>query len=394
MNRGHFLSHVWRPYLPMGKKEQCVWGRISEFNETHCLIQNQNEVHQVSLKSLKNQEDSYWGAAIDFSFLSLGDIVLYDSEAESIFLLSPCLNNATPFDPTPLLWSKFLSEVENHFHNLGFTHLRTPYLVACPGVDHHIDPLKVESTRSHQTYFLPTSPEIHLKKYLCQGFDQIFEIKNCFRDDLNGPHHRVEFTMLEWYRAYAPLDEILSDVKSLLIHMISSKLEFEVLTISQAFKKQLRFDLTPQTQDDDLKSLLNRSSIEWADDDDWNDLFFRIYLEKIEPSFDPHKVTILKDFPVQQASLSQINSQGWAERFEVFYKGVELANAYLEVNNPKENMNRFQKEAQLREKKGLDPVVFDQDFFDKLTRGMPPAAGIALGLDRLFMIQRHRQELG
>ncbi len=394
MNRDDFIHSVWKPYLPMKKSHSTVWGRVTKLSETGCLIKNQKQSDSIEFINIKEQVDDYWGHAIPCHLLALGDVVVFDHLKKSMYLLSPSLNKDVLVDPNALKWSEFLDQVDGHFKALGFNHLRTPYLVPCPGVDHHIDPLSVVATKSQQKFFLPTSPEIHLKKYLCQGYENLFEIKNCFRDDFKSPYHRTEFTMLEWYRAFSDLNDILDDVKSLFLAVFKKPLMFREVSLFELFKEQLHFDLKPDTSIDELRSLLGQNNLHWTGDDDWNDLFFRIYIEKIEPALDIQKVTVIKDFPPTQASLSQINNEGWSERFEIYYQGVELANAYLEVNNPQENRARFQTEADLRHKKGVQPVFMDQDYFDKLSAGMPPAAGIALGLDRLFMLQNQDRDIG
>ena len=270
------------------------------------------------------------------------------------------------------------------FKQKDFLHLKTPTLVSSPGVDHHIDFLQAHGCQTKRQWYLPTSPEIHLKKYLCQGYDRIFEIKNCFRDDLEGEHHKVEFSMLEWYRGFQGLESIENDLDELLKILVPLAPPLKKVRLDNVFNDRTHLKLVPETTKEELVAWSQQNGIETAADDDWNDVFFRIFMEKVEPSLGKDGPLLVTHFPAQQASLSQIDEQGWSQRFELYWDGVELANAYLEVNDPIENRNIFNAEQSMREQKKVVLAGWDEDFFDHLDLGMPPASGIALGLDRLY----------
>lgn len=375
MNREAFIANLWKPYPDahsIGSELQCF--RI-------------NHHDQLATASGEIVEDEKLGPSCPSEFLTINDWVAWCEERKVYFLLSPSLGDrpATK-ERNPRLWSQYLNDVRQFFLNEKFDEIQTPYLVRSPGVDHHIDFFQVKASKSEREWTLPTSPEIHLKKHLCQGFENIFEIKNCFRDDLPGENHTAEFTMLEWYRSFAPLDSIAEDLNNLIQFLKPGTEKIKSMTVSQLFAEKLEVNLTPATTVNELKKWADQFEIDFARDDDWNDLFFRIFMEKIEPGLGANGPILLWYYPAQQASLAKISKDGWAQRFELYWKGVELANAYLEVNDPSENRLRFEEEAQKRLQSGVSRSPMDENFFHWMEFGMPPASGIALGLDRLFKI--------
>ena len=288
--------------------------------------------------------------------------------------------------------------VETFFSQRAFKRGRTPFLVASPGVDHHIDGLGVEGSSTGRRWSLPTSPEIHLKKLLCQGVDRVYEMKTCFRDDLIGPQHQVEFAMLEWYHCYCDLAGLLEEAKELLQQLwtelsLEGEFRWQRRSLASLFADYTGFLLKPTTTREELAQWARGLAIEIGQDDSWNDIFFRIFIEKVEPHLGRDGFLFVDHWPHQQASLAQLNQEGWAERFEIYWQGVELANAYLEVNDPAENRRRFLAEAELRVQDGKSDNPWDEDFFKQMEAGMPPCAGIALGLDRLFCLLFNRGHL-
>jgi len=385
MNRQIFLQTQWRSYPPALPSQDFIYGRVLELDSRELKIRGPHGDCVVNQFSQTDLVDENMGATIALSYLEEGDVIAYQKSSCALFLLSPRLLPLSLQDPgREALWSDFVKKVENYFQSHDFLHLRTPFLVASPGVDHHIDFMKVSGVRTGRQWFLPTSPEIHLKKYLCRGYDQIFEIKSCFRDDLESPLHQPEFTMLEWYRTYVDLETIKTDLMSLLENLAGKSLKFRTFTLSQCFEKVLDFKLSPATSREQLIALAQSAQIDFHESDDWNDLFFRIFMEKIEPFLADKGLCFLEKFPPQQASLSRIDKEGWSERFEFFANGVELANAYHELNDPFENKRRFQVEMDLRKSRKAELSGQDLGFFEELKNGMPPASGIALGLSRLY----------
>lgn len=395
MNREDFLQSVWSHY-PLVTEVSGIdfFGRVLAIENDILRLKNQDGALEIACESVQSASDSQLGPSIPLDCLRRGDVVAWREKDSALFLLSPCLVASKKlFSQKPQEWSHFLDKVADFFKTQGFLHLPTPYLVPSPGVDHHIDFFSVQGVKSGQRYTLPTSPEIHLKKYLCQGYERIFEIKNCFRDDLPGPHHRQEFTMLEWYRAYTDLSKIQSDVIALIERLAGQTFKVESMTVSQCFAKYADFTLTAYTTKNEMRLHAEKLGISTHPTDDWNDIFFRIYMEKVEPQLGKNGLSFISQFPKQQASLAQLDNEGWAQRFEVYWQGVELANAYLEVNDPEENRECFEHEMDLRKRSDSVLPEWDEEFFRDMQSGMPPASGIALGLDRLFMLLQNKTSL-
>lgn len=293
--------------------------------------------------------------------------------AEELILLAPAAQTKAVRYHNE--WPEFKSFIRSFFNQRSFFEVETPSLTDCPGLEPTLEPFLVDEK------FLPTSPEIHLKKALCLGFSEIFEIKNCFRKGENSDHHQPEFTMLEWYRAYADLESIIHDLKELLTALGAA--EPIVTTFRELFSEHLQFCLTPQTSYSDLAELCQSLGLKFRNDENETDLFHRLWLE-IEPHL--RAPVIVRDFPPKQAALARIKTDGWADRFEFFWNGLEIANAFHEVNDPQEQIQRWKLEQEERRRVGTRALEGDKDLVQLMqTMGMPPAGGIALGLERLFM---------
>lgn len=291
---------------------------------------------------------------------------------------------------TAIHWQLFIHAIKDFFYKEGFIEFRTPTLVASPGIEEHIDVFTTEFYRGSkkQKLFLPTSPEFHLKKALTMGWNQIFEIKDCFRNNEDSEIHQPEFTMLEWYRAYSNLDAILTDTEKLLSHLakrVNTEVKPNKKTCSEVFKEYLDFDLQTNTSKEDLIRLARKHSIEITSNDTWDDIYFRIFIEKIEPYLGKVEPLLLTKYPPSQAALARLTDEGWADRFELYWKGMELANAFHELNDPIEQRRRFSITNEKRKQAGRESIPVDEDFLQALDYGLPPSGGIALGVERLFM---------
>jgi lysyl-tRNA synthetase class 2 len=199
--------------------------------------------------------------------------------------------------------------------------------------------------------------------------------------------------MMEWDRSFATLDDIIKDLKGLFNYLklhwpenISASGPLQVKTMSQTFKELLDFELTPTTPIDSLLLLAKDCGVETSASDSWDEVFHRIFFQKIEPHLGRQGPEVVRHFPPSQCAWARITPEGWADRAELYWRGVELANGYNELNDPVEQELRFQKAIADRKARGKEPYPVDQDFLLALKTGMPPSAGIALGLDRLFML--------
>ena len=318
-------------------------------------------------------------------------------EVSKILLLVPSSRSVElPFSeftvPRAKLWSDYLSEVRAHFVSKGFLESTTPTLVPSPGTEPFLDPFKTqwEMGSEKRDFYLPTSPEFHLKQLLVRGFTKLFEIKPCFRNGEVGSHHQPEFLMLEWYRAYSNLEAIALDVESLL-ETLASKFQLNVPKLRRCTMPQLfavaypGFELKPETTREELAAVAEKTAIAVSADDSFDDLFFRLFLEKIEPNLGADGPLLVSHYPPSQAALSRIGDHGFAERFEIYWKGLELANAFHELNRVEENEARFADDATKKKALNKPSVPRDENLVRALRYGMPPSGGIALGVDRLFM---------
>jgi elongation factor P--(R)-beta-lysine ligase len=330
--------------------------------------------------------------------LDVGDIVWISESGQELHLLAPAVQNRVKFNghfdlARARQWQTFIERLREFFYRREFVEVRTPTLVTSPGLEPFLDPFKTEFQfgSKKSTFFLPTSPEFHLKKLLSRGWRKIFEFKECFRNGELSDHHQPEFLMLEWYRAFSDFEVLVQEVKELMLFLqerFAHKRLFDAVdttTMRELFKSHLDFELTPQTTRDDLASLCEASKIHYTEEDSFDDLFARVFLEKIELQIGTIRPIIVKNFPPSQCALARLNSDGWADRFELYWKGFELANAFHELNDPREQRRRFVKFASEKKELKKEILPVDEDFLAALDYGMPPSVGIALGVERLFL---------
>ena len=286
-------------------------------------------------------------------------------------------------------WKNFLTSVKDFFYSKGLAYADTPDLVECPGTEPHLQAFKIclFVNGKRRTLYLPTSPEMHLKKLLCQDWTDFFEIKKCYRNGELSKLHQAEFTLLEWYRAFYSTQELMEETYTLLsflhrkIFFKPSLPEAKTYTVCELFKKYLSFSLTPQTSKKEIAVLLQKYNLIYNLKDSFESLFFNLFLNLIEPKLPKENPVFIHDYPPQLRAFSKLNAQGWADRFELYWKGVELANAFHEVTDSKEQLSLFKEHI----KKRKDSVPIDKELLFFMKGGMPPCSGIAVGLDRLFL---------
>jgi elongation factor P--(R)-beta-lysine ligase len=298
-------------------------------------------------------------------------------------------------------WAEYLSQIRSFFNEKGFLEVHTPTLVTSPGSEPFLDffctEKKVGSYK--KTCYLPPSPELGLKKILSYYPGSLFEIRSCFRNQEGSHTHRTEFFMLEWYSVGFSLQDLIKESYELLEflglkHVLQPEAQgaqYECYSVADLFLKILDFSLTPQTQASSLYALCQAQGLPVQKDWSYDDLFHYLMLEKIEPFLAQQGLVYVTHYPPSQAALARIDSEGWAERFEIYLKGVELANAYHELIDYKEQMRRHKQDMIERRFLGRPEVPLDREFIRALKKGLPnPVSGIAFGLERFFML-RHQQ---
>lgn len=280
------------------------------------------------------------------------------------------------FEPVFALRARARRAIRAFFEARGFLEVESPVRIPAPALELHIDAVPSGAA------WLRTSPELHMKRLLAAGYERIFQMGPCFRDGERGDRHHPEFTLLEWYRARSDYRELLADTKALIAAVAEaaigrSNIEYrgarielmpawEVLTVSEAFRAFAGWDpvarFDPERFDDDL-------------------------VHKVEPNLPAACPVVLMDYPAAAAALARRKPDDprLAERWELYIGGLELANAFSELTDPIEQRERFDACAAARRALGKPVYPLDEAFLAALA-GMPPAAGIALGVDRLVML--------
>lgn len=391
MNREQFLNQHW-PSYPAPHPDAAFKGRFLAFEGDSLLLWFDFEILKVHFSSW-----ALHGKALSLEqlmpLLREGDWITI-SKTGDVELVAPVLKpwrRPLVGTQTLLQWNSLLEKVREFWRQAGFVEIATPTLVACPGSEPSLDPFLLSMPDGKgQKLYLPTSPEWHLKKALAMGYSQIFEVRNCFRRGETSERHAPEFWMLEWYRSFATLADIQNDVLSL-IQFLAQALGVEsfrrsrTVTVAELFKEYLDFDLTPQTTEEELRSLAKKVGVDLRPATSIDDCFFLLFMEKIENQWPPEDLVFVKDYPPYQAALARLTKDGWGDRFEVYWKGLELANAFYELNDPAIQRQRFAEDMEKKISSGKEVVQSDEEFFEALESGLPPSAGIALGLDRLMM---------
>jgi elongation factor P--(R)-beta-lysine ligase len=308
--------------------------------------------------------------------------------------------------------ARMLAGIRRFFAERDFLEVETPALQASPGMEPHLAAFSTELLTPGEKpapRHLHTSPEFAMKKLLVAGLPRIFQLAHVFRNGERGSAHHPEFTMLEWYRAGADYVDLMEDCEALLRACASAAgaaefrwggrsadpaREWQRLSVAEAFGRHAGIDVLatapdPLRPDAALLAAAARGiGIEPHPGDDWEDLFFRIFLERIEPDLGIGVPTILYDYPISMAALSRPKrgDPRLAERFELYVCGLELANAFGELTDAAAQRARF--EADQARKRALYGYAYpiDEDFIAALEHGMPESAGIALGVDRLAML--------
>ena len=300
-------------------------------------------------------------------------------------------------------WFHFLDLTHSALKALGLQRVETPTLTKCIGTEPDLNFFKTQfnspiGRKKNQTFFLSPSPEMNMKRLICQGWNDIYEIKKCFRNSETGPLNPIEFYMLEWYRTNANLKSIKKDLYFLLNfisqkHFGKSFPPLKEVRMKDLFWQYLKIKLKPSSPKKDFITHLKKHSLPFSETNDISDLFHLLFLNKIEPLIDPNTPIMISDYPSFQKAYARLNSKGWAIRFEFFWKGMELANAFDEVTSQQEQKVRFQEEKLKRKEKGHTPIPPPLALLKDMEKGMPPSAGIALGLDRLFMAFTHLKNI-
>jgi lysyl-tRNA synthetase class 2 len=309
--------------------------------------------------------------------------------------------------------ARLAARLRQRFEAEGFLEVEPAALQASPGNEAHLHAFSttmIGPDGGPQAAYLHTSPEFAMKKLLAAGEQRIFALARVFRNRERGALHAPEFSMLEWYRAEAPLGALMTDCVAILALAAEAagarRFRFrdreadplaapERLTLRDAFKLHTGIDLFASLPADGQgapdRALFARQAgeigVRVAPDDTWSDVFSRVLSDRIEPRLGLGRPCFLTDYPVSQAALARVspNDPRVAERFELYVCGVELANAFGELTDPAEQRRRFAAEMATKQRVYGETYPIDEDFLAALAL-MPQASGAALGFDRLVML--------
>ena len=278
--------------------------------------------------------------------------------------------------------ARLLAQVRNYFAAQGVWEVETPVLSHFAGTD-----LNLEQWQTTTGLSLHTSPEFAMKRLLAAGSGDVYQVCHAFRRDEAGTRHNPEFTMLEWYREGMDEHALMQDVTALIRYLSSDPLQVSVKTYSELFQQnQLPHPLL--ASDEQLKAAvathLGAAAADWMRDDCLDALMALV----IEPSLQPDQLTFVHQYPPSQAALArhlQTEHGPVARRFELYWRGMELANGYFELTDAVEQAQRFAAENAHRQQQGKVIGSQDEHLLQALAAGLPSCAGVALGLDRLFM---------
>ncbi len=280
-------------------------------------------------------------------------------------------------------------KVRAFFQKRNVLEVETPVLSRASGTDAHLDYFE---TIGKPSRYLMTSPEFHLKRLLAADFGDIFEIAHAFRLDEVGRKHNSEFELVEWYRVGMHYEELMCEVEDLASEILGKMVKAERLSFREAYRRYAQVDPFTATREDFRQALKANQvpDVEGSDSFSREDFWDYLMVTVIEPHLGKDSPQFLMDYPESEAVLAQtyLNANGdrVAKRFELYIQNMELCNGYEELTDPQEQRRRFEADIAWRKANGKPIPAIDERFLAALEHGMPAASGVAMGLDRLFML--------
>lgn len=285
-----------------------------------------------------------------------------------------------------------LGEIRRFFAEREVMEVDTPAMSQATVTDIHLHTFQTQFVGpgyAHgQTLYLMTSPEFHMKRLLAAGSGPIYQICKSFRNEESGRYHNPEFTMLEWYRPGFDHHALMDEMDALL-QMVLLCGAAERMTYQQAFLSVMGVCPLEGSMDALKQAAGTLGLSDIADPEEDRDTLLQLLFSiGVEPKIGQQVPAFVYDFPASQAALARINPQDprVAERFEVYFKGIELANGFHELSDGDEQLRRFEADNHKREQMGLAPQPIDLHLVNALRAGFPDCAGVALGVDRLIML--------
>jgi lysyl-tRNA synthetase class 2 len=288
--------------------------------------------------------------------------------------------------------AKIIQKIRHFFEQKDVLEVDTPALSHATVTDQHLHSFATQFNHpmalEKATLYLQTSPEFAMKRLLCAGSGAIFQICKAFRDEESGQYHNPEFTMLEWYRPDFDHHQLMTEIDELLCLLLKCE-PAERVTYQAVFKRFLQCDPLQATLAE-LQQLAQRyGHDEWVTTEENRDtLLMLLFSEHVEPHIGQQRPCFVVGFPASQAALAKLNQAQplVADRFELYFRGFELANGFHELTDHSEQTKRFEQDNHLRINAGLQPMPIEQRLILALKHGLPNCAGVAIGVDRLVML--------
>lgn len=287
--------------------------------------------------------------------------------------------------------SEMLRLSRSFFHKRGFVEVDVSMLSTTAPIDPYID--LVQAFCCGEAHYLHSSPEYGMKKLLAECSQDIYQISHVFRDNEKGSFHSPEFMMVEWYRMGISFENMFLETKAF-IELFVGKQELDTLTYKEAFEQALNIDPFSTTTKDLLQLCKDLNIDLYSGAQTRENLLNLILSSAVEPHFNPNHITVLCDYPPHEAALAKTekNEEGQevAKRFEIFFKGLELANGYKELTDAKEQEKRLVQAQQKRSALNKLSYPIDKDFIQALKKGLPECCGVAVGFDRLMLLSEQQ----
>lgn len=351
--------------------------------------------------------------------LSAGDLVecagTWEGDVYAVSalrLLAPSLREAPEPEAAGAVGirARLLAGTRSFFESRGFIAVDTPTFMTVPDLTpalHSFRTEYVDGEGGKRPFYLQTSPEHYMKRLLAAGCERIYQICRFYRNGERFEAHHPEFTGLEWYEAYADYGTVMETTEDYVASLAEAFNRSESITyqgteidlrppwprhrVRDCFLQQSGIDLNDCDSRDAFAYAAGSRGYEVRDDDAWDDLFHRVFLTSVEPALPSGRPVFLTEYPARLPSLARKvpGDARYVERFELYIGGLELANAFTELNDPAEQRARFEADLEVaRSREGRDGYDggVDEALLAALEHGMPPSGGIAFGLDRLAML--------
>lgn len=286
--------------------------------------------------------------------------------------------------------ARMLERARDYFRHQSVLEVSTPTLSDRTATDPHTGSFEIDAGRN--TLYLQTSPEHFMKRLLAAGYPDIFQACHVFRYGEAGPRHLPEFTMIEWYRLGFDLQQIMDDTVAMTSAVLAGRdfAAIDRISYSQAFEATLGVDplsvscaemCTALDADDELSRSIGDNIDAWLD---------LAMATRIAPAFAADRLTLVYHYPANQAALARLcrGDNSVADRFELYCGDLELANGFVELTDAEEQLIRFEEDRRKRAASDMPVPAIDDNLIDALRAGLPECAGVALGLDRLLMIDQ------